>query len=273
MFQRFYPIQGLASRLAIIFLALGSQAAQAQFTIRPVPVKNVVAMTTDNYCKGLPSVFATTKQDIKEQTDVLCLNGAPTSTFNTLISTAFRGTGAPVITTIRELEIPAALSSEIFVTYALRIPKNAVATLLGEEKHVLSPYQQGNLTINARFLPTPINLGEADTAFSLEQKTIVRDNVSFDDTSLHSLRMYTLYPNNFDFFLAARTLNAPSEQFKKSVVVRAVIGDATDPKFSYSITVLHFVMNSREQHERVVTAFMNFIRSDAMALYTANSGT
>ncbi len=250
--------------------ALSMPEAHAE-PLRVLPVKNTIAITPDNFCKGLPNVFAITKQNIKEQTDILCPGGVPSATFTSLITNAYRGTGTPTLTTIRVVEDQAAVTSEILVAYALRVPKNAVKTLLGEEQHVVVPYQGENLNISAKFLPPPLNLGEADTAFTIEQRTVVRDNVSFDDTSIHDLRMYPLYPNNFDFFMAARTLQKPSEQFKKSVVLRAVLGDATDPNSAYSVTLLHFVMNSREEHERVVEAFTNFITADMRVLYTNNS--
>jgi hypothetical protein len=247
--------------------------AQTQSAQHIIPAKNVLAITPENFCLGFKEVFtakmdlAVNKQNFQEEANYICPNNVPAPLLNTLISSAYAGVGQPVIQTLVNLETRATQTSQITVAYAIKVPKSPVDTLLGEEKHVPTPYSASPLTIRAKF-GTPVeNKNEADTIFTVEQQTTVRDNVSFDDASVHDLKLYLMHPNNFDFFVAARTLRTPSVQFKKAVVLRGVMRDPADPKGSISITVLNFVMNSRDQHERVIGAFSAFIRADMLAIY------
>ncbi|MDQ3235300.1 MAG: hypothetical protein M3Q07_26110, partial [Pseudobdellovibrionaceae bacterium] len=211
------------------------------------------------------------KQSFLDEANLICPNQTPAPLLTTLLNNAFAGVGEPVIQNILIQETPATQTTQITVAYAMKIPKPPVPTLLGEEKHVPAAYSVDPLTIRPKFAAPVPNLGDADTAFSVEQRTIVNAAVEFDDISTHDLKLYRMHPNNFDFFAAVRTLRAPSEQFKKAVVLRGVMRDPANPNGSISITVLNFVMNSREQHERVVEAFSAFIIADLKALYTVQS--
>ncbi|MDQ3231234.1 MAG: hypothetical protein M3Q07_05385, partial [Pseudobdellovibrionaceae bacterium] len=127
------------------------------------------------------------------------------------------------------------------------------------------------LTITPKFAAPVLNSGDAETAFTVEQRTVVDAGEEFDDISVHDLKLYRMHPNNFDFFAAVRTLRAPSEQFKKAVVVRGVMRDPANPKGSITVTVMSFVMNSRDNHENSVEAFSAFIAADAKSLHAAQS--
>ena len=78
--------------------------------------------------------------------------------------------------------------------------------------------------------------------------------------------MYQLHDKNFTMFLTARTLQAPSEQFKKATIVRGIFAASNNPNQSISVSVLSFKMNSREQHNRLTDAFMRFIESTMVTI-------
>jgi len=257
-------------RMLLLALPVTVQA-QTKSAQNIIPPKNTLAITPENFCLGFKDVFAITKQSFQEEANLICPSMAPAPLLNTLITNAYAGVGQPVIQTLVNLENQAAQTSQITVAYAIKIPKPPVQTLLGEEKHVPTAYSVDPLTIRPKFAAPVPNIGDADTAFTVEQRTIVRAAVEFDDTSTHDLKLYRMHPNNFDFFVAARTLRAPSDQFKKAVVLRGVMRDPANPNGSISITVLNFVMNSREEHERVIEAFSAFIRADLLALYANQS--
>ncbi len=247
------------------WMLLASSASPAQNLLPP---KNVLALSPENFCLGLKNAFAITKQNFADEAALLCPAQVPSPLFRTLLSNAYQGVGEPIITTILIQETSATKTTQITVAYAMKINKPPVKVLLAEEKRVPTPYAENPLAISAKFGPPPLNTGDADTAFTVEQRTKVDALVSFDDISMHDLKLYRLHPNNFDFFMAARTLTTPSEQFKKSVVFRGVMRDPVNANASYSISVLNFVMNSRDQHDRVVDAFTKFITADFKGLYT-----
>lgn len=249
-------------------LPLSASAGAAQNVLPPI---NQLALTPENFCLGLKNLFAITKQSIQDEANLICPNFVPAPLLGTILSNAYQGVGEPTISTVLVLETPATQTTQITVAYAMKLAKPPVPVLLGEEKHVPSPYSKNPLTIQAKFVTPALNTGDADTVFTVEQQTTVDAAVKFDDISSHDLKLYRLYPNNFDFFMAARTLNKPTEQFKRSVVLRGVMRDANNPNASYSITVLNFVMNSRNQHDRVVAAFTDFITADLKALYAEQS--
>ena len=249
--------------LCLALFASNLALAQARF----IPPKSSLPVSPENFCAGMKNIFSITTQSFKEEADFLCANNQVTPLFQALLTQAYQGTGEPIIQQLLVQENEAAMTSQITVAYAMKINKDPVKVLLGEEKHVSDGYNIEHLTISARFLAPPINKGESDTAFLIEQKTTVNARVKFEDISTHDLRLYQPYLNNFDFFFAARTLKAPTEQFKKSVIIRAIMQDPKDEQQTYALSILNFVMNSREQHDRVVEAFTNFIRSDFNALY------
>jgi hypothetical protein len=259
------------SWVRILLLALPvTVQAQTNSAQHVIPPKNVLALTPENFCLGFKNMFAITKQSFQDEANLICPNQVPAPLFATLVANAYTGTGTPFIQTINNTVIDEQ-TIQLTVAYAMKIPKPPVPTLLGEEKNVPTPYVGDPLTIRPKFgTPVP-NTGDADTAFTVEQRTTVRAAVEFDEVSVHDLKLYRMHPNNFDFFAAVRTLRTPSEQFKKAVVLRGVMRDPANANASISITVLNFVMNSRDEPERVTEAFMNFIGADLRALYAAQS--
>jgi len=247
-----------------------------------LPTPNVLALTPENFCLGLPNAFAITAQTFTIEANALCPGLIPSQIFRELLQTPYTGQNNPgrFVRQLPSSETITGNNIQIFIAYAMKVPKKGVKALLAEETFVEKPYSEGILSIASNFLPPPINNGEADTAFSIEQKTNVnRTNnpqVIFNDVSQHELRMYRLHPNNFDFFLAVRTLAARSEQFGKAVVLRGVIADAASPNdSSYIITVLNFVMNSRDTPgsniaDGMQDTFMAFITSDMQSVYQAH---
>lgn len=233
-------------------------------------VRNVLPLNGNSFCAGVANAMKTAKQSMSEEIGVICNGSAPTAMLSTLWASPYEGVGQPTPTSIRVVPIDEN-TSELFLAYSMRIPKKSVQTLLGEEKHAIVPYDSGAtqdpMKMSFKFLEPPKNTGDCDTSFTLEQLVQVRTNVRFDDTSKHELKLYLMHPNNWDFFMAGRTLVAPTEQFKRSVVVRGFMTDPNDPNKTIATTVLHFVMNSREQHERMTAAFMEFIRADMLALF------
>lgn len=236
-----------------------------------LPPRNSLPLTPASWCSGLLNANKITKQIYTQEAAVLCANGAPTPQFTALINSAYTGTGDPVITPINVGMLNGDV--QLFVAYAMKLPKPAVQALLGEEKHVPSTYDQDNLKITAKFVnPPPSNNGDADTAFNVEQYTEVNDVISFRETSKYELKMYRLHPNNFDFFMAARTLLTPTTQFRKAVVLRAIMSDPADPKKSIALSVLNFVMNDRNGNgDNVRATFERFVEADMLALYKSQT--
>ncbi|WP_141734654.1 hypothetical protein [Oligoflexus tunisiensis] len=256
-------------RILLVSLAV---LAQGQ-TVEPGPVysvlapKNELALTPENLCLGFKNVFAITKQSFQEEVNLLCPNMAPSPLLLSLIAAPYQGVGDPVLTTIANVE-NADNTTLLTVAYAIRVPKSPAQTLIGEEKHVPVPYSLEPLTVTTRFMDPAPNEGDADTVFTVEQRTVVDAGEEFDDLSVHDLKLYRMHPNNFDFLAAVRTLRTPSDQFKKAVVVRGVMKDPNDPNSSISVSVLNFLMNSRDEADNVAEVFSQFIVDDTRVLYT-----
>lgn len=265
----------LATAILCLQLAsLKSAAAQSEVEAAgnsnmalALPPRNTLPLTPASWCAGLLNALKITKQSFTDEAAVLCTNGAPTPRFTEILNGAYTGVGDPTIVTINRGML--GNDVQLFVAFAMKLPKPAVQTLLGEEKHVPSMYDQGNLKIQPKFVnPPPINNGDADTAFNVEQYTEVNDVISFKETSKYELKMYRLHPNNFDFFMAARTLVTPTTQFRKAVVLRAIMADPSDPKKSIAVSVLNFVMNDRNGNgDNVRQTFERFVEADILALY------
>ncbi|HET9238155.1 MAG TPA: hypothetical protein VFO10_12925 [Oligoflexus sp.] len=245
-----------------------------------LPVAQKLPITPDNFCLGAQNVLKTAKQVLTDELAVLCTGNTATTLFKNLIAAPYAGTGTPALTQVFAPRADNnARTSEIMVAFAMRIPKTAVNTLLVEEKHAIVPYdseaqppplgnQLANMKMSFQFMEPPKNEGDADTTFALQQTVDTRSvAVNFKDVSNHELRQYILHPDNFDFFMAGRTLVAPTEQFKKSVVVRGFMTDPADATKTLVVTVAHFLMNSRDQHEQLVLAFSNFLTTDVSKLY------
>lgn len=245
-----------------------------------LPVAQKLPITPDTFCLGAQNVLKTAKQVLTDEMAVLCTGNTATTLFKNLIAAPYAGTGTPALTQVFPPRADNnAKTSEIMVAFAMRIPKTAVNTLLVEEKHAIVPYdseaqppplgnQLANMKMSFQFMEPPKNEGDADTTFALQQTVDTRSvAVNFKDVSTHELRQYILHPDNFDFFMAGRTLVAPTEQFKKSVVVRGFMTDPADATKTLVVTVAHFLMNSRDQHEQLVLAFSNFLTTDVSKLY------
>ena len=245
-----------------------------------LPVAQKLPITPDTFCLGAQNVLKTAKQVLTDELAVLCTGNTATTLFKNLIAAPYVGTGTPALTQVFAPRLDNnAKTSEIMVAFAMRIPKTAVNTLLVEEKHAIVPYdseaqqpplgnQLANMKMSFQFMEPPKNEGDADTTFALQQTVDTRSvAVNFKDVSTHELRQYILHPDNFDFFMAGRTLVAPTEQFKKSVVVRGFMTDPADANKTLVVTVAHFLMNSRDQHEQLVLAFSNFLTTDVSKLY------
>ncbi|SMF18748.1 hypothetical protein [Pseudobacteriovorax antillogorgiicola] len=248
-----------------------------------LPEENKVPLTLEGFCSGIPNVQAITSQNITQELEVLCSNGTPSTVFQQIYSNPYQGSGNTEDFIVR-LPQDADLTGElvqIFIAYGMKIPKNAVPTLIAEEPIALLPYQEGILTINAQFLAPPENQGDADTSFIVEQTTDVnRQNnpqVIFKDISKHRLNMYRLHPNNFDFFMAARTLMEETEQFKKSNIVRGVMADPENPDAStYVFSIVNVIMNSRGDPdgniaEGTTDTFFDFFNASIANSYNAQT--
>lgn len=217
-----------------------------------LPIENKLPLTLNSFCSGVPNVMAITTQNISQELSVLCNGQTPTATFQEIFSNPYTGDDDPRDFMV-DVPPPADLEGELiqlYVAYAVKVPKKAVSTLISEEPIALIPYAEGILKITPTFMEPPENLGDADTSFLVQQVTDVnRQNnpeVIFNDVSVHRLNMYRLHPDNFDYFLAARTLTAETEQFKVSNIVRGVMSDPVNPdNSSYVFTVLNVIMNSR----------------------------
>ncbi len=260
-----------------------NQSVKRQSTTYTLPVENKVPLTLEGFCLGIPNVTAISSQEISQELGVLCDNGAPTAAFQEIYSNPYQGTGNPA-NFIVNVPQPADLEGQliqIYITYAVKVPKNTVPTIIAEEPIATIPYRRGILRITPSFLPPPENIGDADTSFLVQQMTDVSRNLAprvvFSDVSTHRLNMYRLHPNNFDFFLAARTLTAPSEQFKHANVVRGVMADPENPENStYVFSVVNVIMNSRGDPNGQIgdgmrDTFFEFFRtsiSDAFAAQT-----
>lgn len=248
----------------VLSLLLSSVQAWAQTPVRPLPEKNELPITAETFCSGFKSVFAMTKQNFREEANLLCTGSVPSALLIQLITTPSVGTEQTVhhIKKVQE-----GSNSRIIAAHSMRVPRSPVENLLNEEKHIASRYARDPLTLIRKFGPPVRNMNDADVAFEIQQRAISQGRVNFDDNSLHDLKLYRLHPNNFDFFLAVQTLREPTEQFKHGVVLRGFMRDPQDPQSSLTLTVAHFVMNSRGQHDQVAGTFLNFIQDDMIQLY------
>lgn len=264
--------------MATLFCLQAGAAGASPANLLPVAQK--LPITPDTFCLGAQNVLKTTKQVLTDELAVLCTGNTATTLFKNLIAAPYAGTGTPALTQVFAPRADNnAKTSEIMVAFAMRIPKTAVNTLLVEEKHAIVPYdseaqppplgnQLANMKMSFQFMEPPKNEGDADTTFALQQTVDTRSvAVNFKDVSTHELRQYILHADNFDFFMAGRTLVTPTEQFKKSVVVRGFMTDPADATKTLVVTVAHFLMNSRDQHEQLVLAFSNFLTTDVTKLY------
>ena len=263
----------LRKKLGLIALSALILQPQSVYgaTRRPIPQKNKLPITTKNFCSGEQNLLKKVKQPIQEEWGLLCQNGEPTALFDSMVTTAYDGTNT---VNYRELSVgPSAANPgfvEVKVTYSLRLKKSAVRILRSEEALMGPnfPYKSPDLNISFRFAPPPAMEGDADTAFTVIQHSKRVGARSFDEESSHSLKLYRLIPNNFDFLLAARSLNAPTDLLKKATVLRATMTDPTDPAYGIVTTVMNFLVSDQEgQQDRVEVIFVNYIKADLQNVF------
>lgn len=235
-----------------------------------LPEKNVVALTPANFCAGIKNVKALSKQTFTDEVAVLCNNATPTPMFNSLMANAYNGVGTQNLTEIIAGETGQMGQIQILAAYAMRINKPAVPLLLAEEPYInVANYNVDGFKMEFKFVAPPANENDCDTGFRIEQfSQRSKQPAKFDDTSIHDLKLYRLFPNNFDFMMAVRSIVTPTVQFKKSIALRAVMTDPTDPKKAYSVTVLNLTMNGRGEEDRMIETVMAYIRSDMRSVYT-----
>lgn len=244
------------------------RAARVQ-GVNLLPEKNVVALTPANFCAAIKNVKAQSKQTFASEIAVLCTNDTPTAMFNGLIANAYNGVGTQQLTEIIAGPTGQMGQIQILAAYAMRINKPAVPLLLAEEPYInVANYNFDGFKMEFKFVAPPPNDNDCDTGFRVEQFSQRRgQRVEFDDTSLHDLKLYRLYPNNFDFMMAVRSIVTPTVQFKKSIALRGVMTDPADPKRAYSVTVLNLTMNGRGEEERMIETVMAYLRSDMRSVY------
>ena len=260
--------------------------AYGQQETRPLPTENKLPLGPDSFCAGFKNMFDITKQQFRQEANILCPNFQPSQTLLSLVAAPYDGGANPVVnissgtcdstpnlcldasgSTIVDAEF-----SGILATYAMRVPLEPVATILGEEKHVEAPYNNRPIQeITSTWITPPPNLNDADTVFAVEQHTVVTGVVSFDDRSVHDLKLYRLQPNNVDFFAAVRTLRTVTPQFAHSVVLRAIMRDPNQPDHSLSITVQHMIMKNHGRHQRVIDNYSEYLQRDMQSLYMKQS--
>ena len=269
----------LLSRLAIV-LGIVAITASAQVASRQWPQENKLPITPDSLCAGVSSMLQVTKQDIRDESAILCNGKTSTDLMKKLVTTPFAGVGDPVLEVLSTDEED--MNLRIRVAYAIRVPRQPSSALLGEEKHVSTKFSNNSIVeLSSVWLDPQNNDGDSDTRFLIQQFLQVDDRggVDFKDYSNHDLMFYQLFRNNVDFYAAARTLAAvqpevpitEKNQFRRSVIFRVFMRDPADEKSTISVTILHFLMNARRRHEEMAENFLNFIASDLRVLYQEQS--
>lgn len=236
-----------------------------------LPTKNSLPITPDTFCAGIRNILSKAKQQLTAEADVICTGNTANQLLLQLLASPYQGGGNPQVT---QLQPPNPGNENVanFVTYAMRVKKKPVATLLSEEgiiRQTNYDNQESGFKLSLGFADVPpVNEGDSDTSFLVIQQTFAdQNNVNFADTSKHDLKLYIMYPNNFEFLMAGRTLVAPTEQIKYGGVLRAVMPDPKDPEYSITVSVINFVMNGRGRNEQVQDAFNTFILSDLESSY------
>ena len=233
---------------------------------RSVPRTEKGASDMQTFCQYSIALMEKSPQDMASNIALLCNGDQPTPLAEQLVSSPWQGTGPKQFSIIENREDTDTITSYYSLAYAVILNGSPDKALVYEEANVETPYAGEVLAINSVFLDPPANKGDAYTAFTIQQNTIVDDRVAFDENSIHDLRMYQLTPFKFDLFLSVRTLQTPSEQFKVATVTRVSLQDPNNADQTISVAVLNFEMNSRERHETVITAFQGFVESDLESL-------
>ena len=236
-----------------VFVAVGSlaphQGASASSRLPEIP-KNEIEVKTENLCKGSNTALQSFQADFGELLRLICTpEGQATPLLDTLVATPYQGQGDLSLTTVGF----SANGDNVDIIFAVAMAfdrLNPVDALIGEEKHAIVPYKsargdQDGLTMNFAFLEPEKNVGECDTKFKVTQDVAITGpgaralGNDGKDKSIHELRLFRLYPNNFDFFVSGRSLIEPTPLFAKSSVIRAFMPLPSDPSKTTSVTILH----------------------------------
>ncbi|SMF08476.1 hypothetical protein [Pseudobacteriovorax antillogorgiicola] len=221
----------------------------AQFAAKAVISSASIQPSLENLCMGLTELLNKTKQDFANEVAILCPNGLPSEDLQRMMDNPYQGSGN-VDNFIRNLDRDDLNNDEMQVKfyYGIKMTKDIVKTVIKEEPIAVLPYNGSVLKIQNAFMEPPKNLGDSNSAFLVQQFIDVnneRRDVKFNDTSLHDLKVYQLFPDNFNFFLAARTQVEVTEQFKRSVVLKAFLTDPQNPNMVYGFNLVNMVMNDR----------------------------
>lgn len=272
----------------ILLSMIMATTALGQQPVRELPKKIDIPHGAESFCAGFRNVFRITKQEFSQEANILCQDFKPTPRLLELVANPYEGGDRPVVTIqsgtcdrVPTLCVDASGMmiqdpnySGIIATYSMRIPLSPVDTLLGEEEHVAKPYVNRPIQeISSKWIDPPANLNDADTAFAVEQHTVVSGAVNFDDRSVHDLKLYRLYQLNADFFMAVRTLRQMTPQFKHSVVLRGVMRDPNRASSTISLTVQHMIMKNHGRHPNVVENYTIFLQRDMQALFDEQTKT
>lgn len=286
--------------MLLLSIALQFGVASASEPLAPyvLPEKNVLPISLESFCSGMPNVKAITTQDIEEELGVFCDNSnAPTAILQQIADRPYDAAAdanpdtdpSTYIVTLPQTANVTGNRIQFNIAFAIRVKKSAVSAVIAEEPNALVPYNSPandriSLKIETSFIEPPENTGNADTSFSVEQTVnVVRDNdIAMKDVSVHRLNMYRIQPNNLDFFVAARTLESTtstelslndepvpnaSGQFEKANVVRGMMTDPADPESALVFTTINIIMNSRDEPESNIYEGM----LEAFTLFTNNS--
>lgn len=262
------------SPLQLLFTEQGLSATTFDFSKIGLPAKQEVAKDPQSFCKGFKAIASRSPQKFQSELAVLCTESQPSALMLNLFSNPYAGTGTPNIVNVQTVLMQASngiLASQMIVAHSMKVKKKPVQVLLGEESFAVKPFQSEAVAegflIQSKYEKPPQNLGESEASFSLSQRAVVDDNVAFDDTSLHTLMQYSLFPNNYDMMVSVRTLNKASQEFFHSVVLRGVIADPNDAQSSIVITLMHHQIKDHGFHEEMTAAFQSFMQRDFLRLY------
>ncbi|MFW7377789.1 MAG: hypothetical protein ACOH5I_03135 [Oligoflexus sp.] len=107
-------------------LSMNAQDAEAPKIINELPTPNVLALTPENFCNGIPNVMAKTMQDITIEVNAICPGTVPSQEFLEILAEPYMGNG-DVEDFIFQLpsneNIPEG-NIQIFAGYAMKIPRN-----------------------------------------------------------------------------------------------------------------------------------------------------
>lgn len=212
----------------------------------PLPQKNDLPIRPESFCSGFTDVIKATPASFHKVIERICPAGIPSETLNKLIANPYRG-GSQGSPNFHWIANPVeGRNVRVNFAFSISVPKDVVKAVLADDKTITLPYKSGALNLNTRFIDPPANNGEADATLATEQVAKCRsDRVNFDDTITHKMLLFKMHPNNFDFFVIARILNAPTEQTKESNMLIGYMPDPTSSERTVIFTVVDYLVNNR----------------------------